>query len=473
MDSNDQATGPRERARFLVDASTAIDWGAQVPTGIPRLEVAAVWEALEHYPDTVDLFCYDDSIKRCRFISEGERAFLRKCMKVKGALSLDRADGRSLMTRLRDVFSLYDVGMMRRRETHRAIAQFLSRSRKRKGVRYGLTKMAVRIFAVTARSFRGRPPATDDPLMQRGTVCLTAISLCPRLVQTYRSGAKATLCIVQYDAVPFDVPQYCSVKPEKYEPAFRFSIDRASVIVSISHHTESRVRYWAQRYGIQLETKQFTVVTPASSALDANVEAVTDPPALGRFIVYCSTIEPRKNHMVLLQAAKLLLAQRGADVPLLVFAGKWGWKYEPVADFLDANPEVKDHVRVMPMVSDDLLAWLYRHALFSVFPSFEEGWGLAASESLEAGTPVLISDVGALREATQSLMPTFDPGHPEIWAEAIAHYSGDAEALAELRNLVREKYKPRSNRQVFAEMLDLMRSALISQPAKLPFSVES
>jgi glycosyltransferase involved in cell wall biosynthesis len=117
------------------------------------------------------------------------------------------------------------------------------------------------------------------------------------------------------------------------------------------------------------------------------------------------------------------------------------------------------------MVSDDLLAWLYKNALFAVFSSFEEGWGLAASEALEAGTPVLISDIGALREATQGLMPALDPNSPRAWADAIAHYATDSGALAALRAMIALDYKPRSNGQVVSELIALMCSVAAQSAA--------
>jgi glycosyltransferase involved in cell wall biosynthesis len=465
MSGKVRETSSSVRTRLVVDATNAIEWGVQVPTGIPRLETSIVWEILEHHDDRVGLFCFDDAINRCRMISDGERTFLRKCMKVKGALSLDRAEGLSAWARLKAVFRLFNVGMMRRRETHRAIAQFLSRSRKRAGLKYGLTKIAVRIFVVIARLFRAAEPPSEDPLMNEDIVCLAATSLCSRLARHYQAGVKAMMCIVQYDAVPFDVPQFCSIRPEKYEPAFRFSIMHAKAIISISHHTQMRVMHWAKQNRLPLEGRLLAVVPPASSALDAHPETIIGDPVPGRFIVYCSTIEPRKNHLVLLHALKLLLAQPSTSVPTLVIAGKWGWKYESVEEFLDSNPEVKARVRVMEMVSDDLLAWLYKNALFAVFSSFEEGWGLAASEALEAGTPVLISDIGALREATQGLMPALDPNSPRAWADAIAHYATDSGALAALRAMIALDYKPRSNGQVVSELIALMCSVAAQSAA--------
>ena len=76
---------------------------------------------------------------------------------------------------------------------------------------------------------------------------------------------------------------------------------------------------------------------------------------------------------------------------------------------MKANPQLADHVVFLGSVSDDELIDLYRSAIFSVFPSFLEGWGLGASESLDFGLPVVVSTADALREATRDLMPAIDP----------------------------------------------------------------
>ena len=73
----------------------------------------------------------------------------------------------------------------------------------------------------------------------------------------------------------------------------------------------------------------------------------------------------------------------------------------------------------MDHVSDSVLDNLYKNCLFTVFPSFAEGWGLGAVESLLHKKICIISTCPALREATQSLCHQLDPTDTCAWVEMI------------------------------------------------------
>ena len=55
-------------------------------------------------------------------------------------------------------------------------------------------------------------------------------------------------------------------------------------------------------------------------------------------------------------------------------------------------------VRAISAVSDSLLWSAYRLAYLTVFPSLNEGFGLPVGESLSAGTPVVTSGFGSMKE---------------------------------------------------------------------------
>lgn len=69
----------------------------------------------------------------------------------------------------------------------------------------------------------------------------------------------------------------------------------------------------------------------------------------------------------------------------------------PVLRQLDGQPFVIC-VGSVEGCSDDDLAWLYSHALFSAYPSLYEGWGLPVGESLWFGTPCLASNATSIPE---------------------------------------------------------------------------
>jgi len=84
-------------------------------------------------------------------------------------------------------------------------------------------------------------------------------------------------------------------------------------------------------------------------------------------------------------------------------------------------------------LGDAHLQWLYSHARFTVFPSFNEGFGLPVAESLAAGTPVVVSNHPALIEASMGQMPAIDPGDLPAWLREITSLCLDDARLAQLR----------------------------------------
>jgi glycosyltransferase involved in cell wall biosynthesis len=67
---------------------------------------------------------------------------------------------------------------------------------------------------------------------------------------------------------------------------------------------------------------------------------------------------------------------------------------------------LKEHVRFLGFVADEMLPHLYRAADLSVVPTRAlEGFGLVAAESIAAGTPALVTPIGGLPEVVSGLSP--------------------------------------------------------------------
>jgi glycosyltransferase involved in cell wall biosynthesis len=84
---------------------------------------------------------------------------------------------------------------------------------------------------------------------------------------------------------------------------------------------------------------------------------------------------------------------------------------------------VERNVRLLGYLHDDLLPLAYRAADLSIVPSISlEGFGLIVAESLAAGTPVLVTDVGGLPETMAGLSPqcVIRDGAPAAIGNAIA-----------------------------------------------------
>jgi glycosyltransferase involved in cell wall biosynthesis len=156
-------------------------------------------------------------------------------------------------------------------------------------------------------------------------------------------------------------------------------------------------------------------------------------PGEGGYLLFVSTIEPRKNLPVLLEAYRLLLDdKRVSPAPVLAIAGSEGWLYEKVYERID-ELRLRDHVRLLGRVAGERLPRLYQGARAFVLPSLYEGFGLPALEAMACGVPVLASTGGSLPEVVGGAGILLDPHDAEVWTAALERVLLDEEEESRLR----------------------------------------
>jgi glycosyltransferase involved in cell wall biosynthesis len=138
------------------------------------------------------------------------------------------------------------------------------------------------------------------------------------------------------------------------------------------------------------------------------------------YVLFVSTIEIRKNHILLCRIWQRLIAAHGAGkIPKLVFAGRPGWAVEDLFSLLRETDNLGGKVRIVSHLSDAQMARAYDDCLFTVFPSFCEGWGLPVSESLFHGKLCVSSNATSLPEVGGPAVDYFDPADEEAAYAAI------------------------------------------------------
>lgn len=110
-----------------------------------------------------------------------------------------------------------------------------------------------------------------------------------------------------------------------------------------------------------------------------------------KYIMTLSTLEPRKNMSILLEAYDQVKDSVDYD---LVLVGRKGWKMDEVLE----KYEAKSRIHITGFVDDEHLSSIYKNAVCFVFPSLYEGFGLPPVEALALGTPVISSDAASLPE---------------------------------------------------------------------------
>lgn len=134
------------------------------------------------------------------------------------------------------------------------------------------------------------------------------------------------------------------------------------------------------------------------------------------YFVMVGTIEPRKNHRVVLRAFEMLAATR--PEASLVIVGRPGWMAEGIMADIDAATR-RCRVRHLTDIEDALLPALYAGSTALVYPSWYEGFGLPVVEAMACGTAVVTSDRGALAEVAGNAALLVPPESPEAIAAAM------------------------------------------------------
>ena len=152
-------------------------------------------------------------------------------------------------------------------------------------------------------------------------------------------------------------------------------------------------------------------------------EVKAPPAAPHPYFVVLGTIEPRKNHLLLLNLWRQRAATLGPAAPRLVVIGRRGWENENIIDMLERCAAIDGLVQETGPLPDREVASLLRGARALLFPSFAEGYGLPLVEALALGVPVIASDLPALREVGGAVPDYLDPLDGAAWRNAVADYA--------------------------------------------------
>jgi glycosyltransferase involved in cell wall biosynthesis len=157
---------------------------------------------------------------------------------------------------------------------------------------------------------------------------------------------------------------------------------------------------------------------PVSPAFVAGSDADTDLTEVPYFVIV-SSIEPRKNHLLLLNVWRDLVRSEGPRAPKLVIAGTRWRGHEPVTDMLKRSQTLRNHVVEIGGLTTPSLHRLISNARGLLMPSFAEGFGLPIVEAQALGVPVIASNIPAHREAGGDTVTYLNPTDGPGWFEAI------------------------------------------------------
>ncbi|MBS1104167.1 glycosyltransferase family 4 protein [Gluconobacter sp. Dm-62] len=262
-------------------------------------------------------------------------------------------------------------------------------------------------------------------------------------IRWMRDELRMSFALLMHDLVPVRCPEWCDLGIITTFKSWHHAVlPLADMIFANSRATAQDVQSYLAEEGIGAGISVQHVPMGTEFGL---TETSQPPEPLVRepYVLFVSTLEARKNHMLLFRIWRQMIEDLPADkVPTLVFAGRPGWLVSDLMQQLENTHWLEGKIRFIQNPSDAELRRLYADCSFSVFPSFFEGWGLPVSEGLAMGRPCIASNTTSIPEAGGSLARYFNPRNLEEAYTLIREAIEDPEGLASWTQKVRTEFTP-------------------------------
>lgn len=159
----------------------------------------------------------------------------------------------------------------------------------------------------------------------------------------------------------------------------------------------------------------------------------------GHYLLMVGTVDPRKNHKLLLNAYDVGLKELGVN---LVIAGYRGWNVDALFERMESHEDYGHGIFYINGASDEEISYLYEHCYALAYPSYIEGYGLPLMESFVRGVPVLAADTAINMEIGQDYAVYFKQDHPEELVKTVKELLECPEAYQALKDKTKEFVPP-------------------------------
>lgn len=240
----------------------------------------------------------------------------------------------------------------------------------------------------------------------------------PASVARALSAERAHLACLIHDIIPLTHPEFMRAGIARTHQRRMETVDAlADLVICNSRATLNSISERINRvpWGSRLLAVPLGITAPRPTS--------PRPETGVPYFVMLGTIEPRKNHLLLLQLWQRLVNLMGlSHAPRLHLVGRNGWENAHIHNLLDRSPALQTVVTLATGVSDREVTGLLQGARALLMPSFAEGYGLPVAEALALGVPVIASDLPALHEAGGGAPDFLDPLDGRAWLQAIQEY---------------------------------------------------
>jgi len=216
-----------------------------------------------------------------------------------------------------------------------------------------------------------------------------------------------TVATVVYDLIPvYDRAHVAEEEHTRFPRYIKAISEFTDVVYVISESTKRDYLRFLKENDIKNKPKVQVVILGEDFSHKTPVKP--DGFTAKDYVLAVSTIEVRKNYG-LLYATYKRAKELGVTLPKLVIVGRQGWLAGDLYYQMVHDSDVSDSIQFIHNANDEALCWLYEHCLFTVYPSFYEGWGLPVAEAASYGKASAASSASSIPEVVGDAAVYFSP----------------------------------------------------------------
>jgi glycosyltransferase involved in cell wall biosynthesis len=429
-----------KKQQICIDATGLLAWRGAL-AGIQRIEDFMVRAALADSDPDIEVVSLDLSSRRFRPLENFEMEELG----IRELAPFRLRPRRKRLAALRSAFDVVRRYPMAKREADQQLARIVTEGRP--GLTCAMLRVMLRAYRLWRRGgliaglFRpGTADGEEGPGYSKVLIS-NYVMVGETAAELARQGSStAFLC---HDMIPTIRPDFVGKgrMQSVFGPNLEALVRSGAAAFCTSDAAAEMLIGHMQRAGIPVPTIHRFPMPSLLHEKATRLGATSGLDTAETVVLYCSTVEIRKNHILLARIWQQALDE-GVKLPKLVCVGRWGWMVEELSAYLEAHPQLGKQIVFVGPVSDEELIRYYRCASFGVFPSHIEGWGYSASECLDFGIPVIVSTTPSLIEATGGLMPAIDSTDQAGWYAAIRRMAEDVAWRRALSERIAKKYRP-------------------------------
>lgn len=237
----------------------------------------------------------------------------------------------------------------------------------------------------------------------------------PALLAGFLGPDPVAVAAYVHDLIPIRYPEFQRPGADRVLARFFGALaKRGARFTANSHATATDLRTWLAEHDHENAVRVRYPPLPQLARLPASPPS-TNPP----YFVIVGTIEPRKNHLFLLNIWRRMIEDGLTRIPKLLIAGSKGWMNVETRAVIERSAQLAPYVELREGLDDAALFDLMAGARALLFPSFAEGFGLPLIEAQALGVPCIASNIPVFRELASPTIRLLDPTDGLGWRAAI------------------------------------------------------